>query len=122
MATANKSVQARILECAEAILRRRSYTCQGGYGGQGRFGWTVPQEELNHREHREIKGFFNSESLSSLCSLRLFFRAMRVKKYRRFDQAGSAEAFVGSTATGGEHVDNRLRHSIVQAEIRRIFT
>jgi hypothetical protein len=34
--------------------------------------------------------------------------AMKAKKYRRFDQAGSAGVFVGSTANGREFVQCRF--------------
>jgi hypothetical protein len=43
--------------------------------------------------------------------------AMRAKKYRRFDQAGSAGAFVGSTAAGREHDDFDLVRVEEQAQI-----
>lgn len=40
---------------------------------------------------------------------------MRAKKYRRFDQAGSAGAFVDSTATGREQEEYPSGLFIVQA-------
>jgi hypothetical protein len=47
--------------------------------------------------------------------------AMRAKKYRRFDQAGSAGAFVGSTATGGELGDHPSERAFVQARTFQNF-
>ena len=67
--TEHKTVQARILAYAEAILLRY------GYGGQ--VGWTLVSREeaeerrgLNRREHRDHKEDLDSDSLCSLRSLR----------------------------------------------------
>ncbi len=70
----HKTVQARILAYAQEI------------------GWTfVPREEaerrrgLNHKERRERKEDLDSDSLSSLCSLRLFFEDLLHAKVREFN-------------------------------------
>ena len=69
-----KTVQARILAYAQEI------------------GWTfVSREEaerrrgLNHKERREHKEDLDSESLSSLCSLRLFFEELLHAQVREFN-------------------------------------
>ncbi len=70
----HKTVQARILAYAQEI------------------GWTfVSREEaerrrgLNHKEHRERKEDLDSESLSSLCSLRLFFEDLLHAQVLKFN-------------------------------------
>ncbi|MEO5712424.1 MAG: type I restriction endonuclease [Luteolibacter sp.] len=72
--TEHKTVQARILAYAQEV------------------GWTLVSRDeaerrrgLNRRERREHKEEFDSESLSSLCSLRLFFEELLDAKVREFN-------------------------------------
>ena len=72
--TEHKTVQARILGYAGAILLRFGYEGQVGW-------WFVSRREMNHRERRDRKEVSDSVSLSSLCSLRF-----SISEFRGFDR------------------------------------